>query len=64
MSEIQVGTLNLEYGGAKEGLLLPTYSSAVGLPSGVQGDLLFETDENVVMIYISGSGWVELSDIQ
>jgi len=63
MSEIQVGTLNLEYG-VREGLQLPKYSLAGGLPSGVQGDLLFETDENVVMIYISGSGWVELSDIQ
>lgn len=67
MSEIQVGTLNMEYG-TKVGLQLPKYSlSATGAPAlpsaGVTtGDICFEIDENIVMIYVTNQ-WVEMSDI-
>lgn len=67
MSEIQVGTLNMEYG-TKGGLQLPKYSlSATGAPAlpstGVAtGDICFEIDEKIVMIYVTNQ-WVEISDI-
>ena len=67
MSEIQVGTLNLEYG-TKVGLQLPKYSlTANGAPalptSGVAtGDLAFELDEGIVMIFVNGQ-WEEMGDI-
>ena len=67
MSEVQVGTLNMEYG-VKEGLQLPKYSlTGNGAPSfptsGVAtGDIAFDIDEGIVMIYVTNQ-WVEMSDI-
>lgn len=63
MSQVNVGTLNLNYG-SPVGVVIPSYPSNARPSSGVaDGDLIFQTTDKVVEIYLGGS-WLELSDIQ
>jgi hypothetical protein len=63
MSQVNVGVLNLNYG-SPIGVVIPSYASNARPTTGIaDGDIIFQTTDKVVEIYLNGS-WVELSDIQ
>jgi len=63
VSQVNVGILNTDYG-APVGVIIPSYPSNARPTTGIaNGDLIFQTTDKVVEIYLNGS-WIELSDIQ